>query len=333
MDPILFAAGLTIVVLATVDSLWTSLWVDGGAGPLSARVARWTWRGFLAVASGRSRTLSLGGPTILVLTLSMWIGLLWLGWTLLFASGEPALVHSNDGSPTDWIDRIYFTAYTIVTLGLGDVVPVDGPWQIATTFATANGILLVTLGVSYVLSVVEAVVDKRRLAGTVMELGRDPVTFVLTGWNGEDFSDLDPELQSLAHQLQRVSELHYAYPILHYYHSWNPIRSAPMSVAILDEAVTVLHHGVPDPYRPNPVLLRDLRGSTSAYVGSISGPFSEHADEPPPPDLDRLREAGVPTVDDDAFEASVEALDVHRRVLLSMVQADGWEWTNDGPGE
>ena len=84
MNVALFALGVALIVAATVDLLWTALWVDGGAGPISARLSTATWRGLKAVGSDHPRILSLAGPLILVFTLFAWIGLLWAGWTVLF---------------------------------------------------------------------------------------------------------------------------------------------------------------------------------------------------------------------------------------------------------
>lgn len=44
------------------------------------------------------------------------------------------------------------------------------------------------------------------------------------------------------------------------------------------------------------------------------------------PDLDRLRDAGVPTVSDDEFADALADLDERRRKLLGAVDADEWYW-------
>jgi len=58
-------------------------------------------------------------------------------------------------------------------MGNSDFTPTDGTWQIATSLTTASGMLFVTMGVSYVLSVLGAVVDKRSFASTVNNIDPD----------------------------------------------------------------------------------------------------------------------------------------------------------------
>jgi hypothetical protein len=244
--------GVLLLVATTTDLLWTTLWSDGGAGPLSSRMTGWTWTGLRRLGSGRSRLLSIAGPAILVSTLVMWVGLLWAGWTLVFAGGEHALIDTRDGGPLSWVEYVYFVAYTMFTMGNGDFTPTAGVWQIATSLTTASGMLFVTLAVSYVLSVLGAVVEKRSFASTVTGIGHRSDAFVEDGWNGEYLHQLDLPLDTLSSDVSRLAKLHKAYPILHYYHSEQEI-----------DASTMGHH------------LR--RGADAASLRRAGGPPAERA--------------------------------------------------------
>jgi len=79
--------------------------------------------------------------------------------------------------------------------------------------------LFVTMGVSYVLSVLGAVSNKRSFASSVSGLGVDSETVVCSAWDGEDFDGLHLPLNSLASRLDTLADQHKSYPILHYYHS------------------------------------------------------------------------------------------------------------------
>ncbi|RQH01325.1 potassium channel family protein [Natrarchaeobius oligotrophus] len=332
MEPLFLAAGAVLLGIVIVDILWTTLWVDGGSGPLSGRLSTTVWRGLRRASGDDSRVLSVAGPSILTLTLAMWIALLWLGWTLLFAGGSPALVSTHTGDPADWSGRFYYVAYTMFTNGNGDYTPTSGRWEIASSFTTATGMAFVTLGVSYVLSVLSAVSQKRSFASSVTGLGERSESFVRTGWSGrsddvEGFRGLELPLESLSSQLSLLAEQHRSYPILHYYHSEDGADASAMAVPILDEALTLYRHGVPDDEGPDPVLIEDARSSAGSYLDTLDAAFVEPADETPPePDLDRLREDGVPTVPDDEFAAALEELSERRRKLLGAVRADAWHW-------
>ncbi len=319
--------GAVLIVAAIVDLLWTTLWVDGGAGPLSARLTTWTWRGFRQLGSDRSRVLSLAGPTIVALTLVMWVGLIWIGWTFLFAGSENALIPARNDVPVTWAGRFYFVGYTMFTMGNGDFYPPAGIWQIAASFTTASGMLFVTMGISYVFSVLGAVSQKRSFASSVTGLGERSETIVKTGWNGEDLTGLHLPLDSLASQLELLAKQHKAYPILHYYHSQQATDASALGVAIFDEALTLIRFGVPEEDRPDAAVVKNARSANQSYLETLHKAFIRPADDvPPSPDLDRLREAGIPTVSDREFEDALDELDERRRKLLGIVTADSWDW-------
>lgn len=326
MNLVYFIGGLVFLSVAVVDLLWTTLWVDGGGGPLTDRLTSWGWYGLRKIAGGYPRVLSLAGPLLMGLTLLTWIVLLWAGWTFIFASGENALLMEGAG-PITWAGRIYYVGYTMFTLGIGDITPANGTWQIATILATANGMLFVTMSVSYLISVLGAVTLKRSFASTVTGLGMRGEELVQKGWNGDDFHGFEGLLPTLSTELQRLNYQHQAYPILHYYYSTEDGHSSAIGTAILDEALTILSYGIPEAYRPGTVYLVNARSSTRSYLDTLhsSGvPITE--DIPAPPDLDELREAGIPTVSDDAFASALDDLIERRQKLLRMVKRDAREW-------
>lgn len=330
MNLLYFVFGGVLLVAAVVDILWTTLWVDGGAGPLSSRLSKQVWNLLRTVSSQHSRGLSLAGPLILVLTLGMWIGLLWIGWTFIFAGGESALMDTRDGGPVTWAGRLYYVAYTMFTDGNGDFTPNGGVWQIASSFTTASGMLFATLGVSYLLSVLGAVADKRSFANSVTGLGMRSEEFLRSGWNGDNFENFDDILDTLSSDLNQLAEQHKSYPILHYYHSEGEEEASPMAVAILSEALTILHFGIPDEKSPNNTLVESARSSTHDYLQTLDSAFIEPAEQAPPaPDLNRLHDADIPTVSDEEFAEALDDMDEARRRLLAAVEADAWYWPSE----
>lgn len=321
------AVGVGLLAVTVGDLLWATLWSNGGAGPLSSRLSRWTWRALEAVGGEDSRLLTLSGPVILTLTLVMWFGLIWGSWTLVLAGGENAIVELNAPAGITWTERLYFVGYSVFTLGNGGFAPVGGVWQIATTLMTASGMVFVTLSVSYVLSVYSAVNQKRSFAGSVTGLGSDGAAFVRKGWDSEDFNRLNLPINTLTSDLDLLTEQHKAYPILHYYHSEDPEKSAAKAVAVFDEAMTILRCGTPKDSRPNQALIESACSSVESYLRTLDSEFIEPTDEAPPsPDLDRLREADIPTVSDEEFESAIEDLAERRQHLLGMVNSDARDW-------
>ncbi len=327
MEFVYIVVGAGLLGIAVVDLLWTTLWVDGGSGPLSARLTTWVWRGLRRLGGQRSLVLSIAGPVILVATLVTWIGLIWAGWTLIFAGGEDALLPAHDGMTVTWTGRIFFVGYSLFTMGNGDFYPPSGAWQIAASLTTASGMLFVTMGVSYIISILGAVSNKRSFAAAVTGLGDRSEAVVRLGWDGDDFEGLHLPLDTLASQLDSLADQHKSYPILHYYHSEESKQASGMGVVIFDEALTILRYGVPEDDQPNTAIVEMARSASQNYLETLSKAFIHPADEtPPPPDLDRIREAGVPTVPDAEFADALDDHDERRRKLLGVVTADAWHW-------
>lgn len=331
IEPLYLGLGALLLLAVTVDLLWTTLWVEGGAGPITSLLMSAVWAAFKRVAGDRPRLLSLAGPTILVVGLAFWIGLLWLGWTLLFAGGETALLDTRNAGPISWTERLYFVAYTMFTLGNGDFTPQGGVWQIATSLTAGSGMLFVTLSVTYVLSVLDAVTQKRSFASGVSGLGHGADEILRNAWDGEEFRGLDIPLNELSTQLDTLTLNHKAYPVLHYFHSVDPERSPTVTVVLFDELLTALEYATPEEHRPHDLSVAQARSSVQSYLDTLGGSFVDSADEPPPSfDLDAVREAGVPTVSDGEFADAADRLDDRRRKLFGLVRSDLREWPGHG---
>ena len=329
MEIFFAVAGVLLVALAVVDALWTALWVDGSAGPVTGRVTTWLWRAALAaLGRRRHRALSLFGPLILVVTVLQWIVLLWAGWVLLFAAAPDSLMRSGGPGTADWTGRIWYVGYTMYTVGNGDFVPADGVWQVLSGLVALTGMSLVTLAVTYLLSVVSAVVGKRAFASQVAGLGRSGEEFVLSGWNGHDLHPLDRQLTDLASQLARLSEQYLSYPVLQYYHAASPDKSPVKAAAVLQDALLLSSAGVAADRRPDPAALRSARSAVATFVEAAveAASIDEAPEPPPPPRLAALRERGLPTVADDEFAAAAAEQADRRRGMLGLVRGDGWTW-------
>ena len=333
-SPPFTALGAVVLVATSYDLLRTVLTARGG-GPLTGRMNAALWRAALA-ASDRfdaRRALSAAGPTLAAHTLVCWLLGLWVGWTLVFSGAAEAVVSAKDQSPATLVDRIYFVGYTITTLGLGDFHAAGGPWRVTTVLAAASGLMLFTMAITYIVPIVGAAAALRQLGSYIDGLGDDPVDVVTRSWDGDPrdggigFDPLKTHLTAITPMVATMRQNYLAYPILHYFHSDDPRSSAPLRLAALDEAVTLLTHAVAERVRLPRQTIATLRAQLNGFLGMLEPQWIEPAESAPPGyRLEELREAGIPTVSEVHLVSALAERERHRRELRGLVQGDGWRW-------
>ncbi|UVB76213.1 potassium channel family protein [Bacillus subtilis] len=116
-------AGLLLLTAGMIDFLWTTLWLESGAGPITRCLSAWLWKGCRKISGDHAKVLSMAGPLLLCLTLVIWISLFWGGWVLIYSSDPHSLMETQSKEPASWSDRIYFSGYVMFTLGNGDLAP------------------------------------------------------------------------------------------------------------------------------------------------------------------------------------------------------------------
>lgn len=327
MNTVYLLIGIILVVLCIIDFIWTTLWVDGGAGPITNRLSSLIWKVMKMLSGGQSTLLSLAGPIVLSATLLMWILLLWAGWTFVFTGLEQGISPSQGTDPISWFDRIYFAGYLIFTLGNGDFSPAEGSAQMVSVFATGTGMLLITFGVTYILSILGAVTMKRSFAASVLGLGQSAEELTKSAWNGEDFHDFDLLLASFSDQLSSLAAQHVAYPVLHYYHSVSTDTAVPTAVTVLDETLSIIKFAIPTLHHPNQMLLQEMRSSVDLYLKALEQSIYQPSEiEPALPNFHFLHDVGIPLRSEKEYTNSFATLETRRRKLLGGLKADGRSW-------
>ena len=328
MNEVYLVAGILLILWGLVEGLWTTLWIDGNSAPVTSRFTTFIWKIFrLIFRSQRDRKLSLAGPTILLLTVLMWIVCIWLGWTLIFYSAPNSLEAGSGTLPVDFTDVLWYTSYNMFTVGNGDFIPGNDGWQIISSFISLSGMTMVTLSITYVLQVISAVAVKRSIAGQITGIGKSAEEFVSKQWTGEGFGAIELQLNSLSQQLAANNEQHLAYPILHYYHAARIEKSQDVAIAILDDALTLIEHGVEERYKPAETILSSARQSVSSFLTTLRTAFIKAADEVPPlPDIGLLRKNGIPAISDKEFTDNIKKEDERRKLILGLLNNGAWKW-------
>lgn len=326
MNEFYLILGIALVLLGIIDALWTTLWVDGSSGPLSSTLTTGIWWVTRNTFGQKNhRLMSLNGPLTLIGIVVTWVVILAAGWTLVLGGTPDSLEHTHHAGLITWTDRIFFVFYAMFTMGNGDFVPRQGIWQLVAAMMTATGMITVTLAISYILSVLSAVVHRRSFASQISALGASGEQIVENAWTGEDFGKLDSVLRDLSSQLATLTEQNMAYPILYYYHSENPSRASAIAIAHLHEALLILSYAVAPEHRPDQISLRLARETVGSHLDALHTAFIEPAEQTPArPNLERLRELNIALVRDDEFDDALRQERSRRKKLQALIVKARW---------
>lgn len=328
--------GLGLVVLVFVDAFMTTLSMSARAGPLTQHGLAWAWRLLVRIERRRDgkRPLTAAGTILLISTVLTWVLVLWIGWFLVFW-GSAAVQVSSSHRPAGALDVAYFAGFDLVTLGTGDVVAATPAWRLVSAISAFTGLFLVTLAITYLISVVAAVVARRTLSTQIRALGETPEDMVRHAWVDGAFSSVFlQQLVSISTPLITLGEQHIAYPVLHYFHSGSRFLSAPLAIASLDDALLLMRCAVAPEVRPDPNALAPAQAGVDRYVDTASAVGSMPDEEAPvAPDRDQLRAAGIPLAPQEDWAEAVAAARDRREALHRLVVGDGWRWQDlDGVG-
>ena len=170
------------VVLAALRDIFHTLWHPSGHGGLGRRVLAAVWRAGRP-RQGHRRVRVLAGPLAMVVVVLAWVGLIVLGWTLIywphlddgFFFSEPLQQTTRGGL----LDALYLSMVTLATLGFGDIVPTAEWLRVAVPLEAMLGFVLLTAAVTWVLQVYPALMRRRALAIRLSLLHRADAVRVL----------------------------------------------------------------------------------------------------------------------------------------------------------
>lgn len=318
--------GLAVIGVVLVDVFLTILSTSRD-GPLTRGWSRPAWHLLLALHRRRPihRALALAGPAIVLVTILVWyLGLVLGGW-LVLAAHPGAVVSSSTGSHADLTALWYFATTTASSLGYGDLVPSGLPWTVFATTTTLLATIVLTISLSYVISVISAAIKRRSMASSISALGTSPSEFAENAHLGEPGRSLHTHLASVASAVSEAAEQQLAYPVLRYFHTTRPEVAPAPAVLRLADAAFLLEH-VPADRRISPGLRAVLRSAIDSYAGAKATGGAPAAS--PPGTEDRLREEarrlGIDTSSGSDLDAALPGHLDRRGRLVAACADDGW---------
>ncbi|MCF8373467.1 MAG: potassium channel family protein [Bacteroidales bacterium] len=330
MNYFVFALGVILLLITATDLINTSLSVRG-AGYITKRLSKTIWAVLLAIQkkTGSAKPLELGGAFILVAILINWLLLIWISASLLFISQPDSLMNVETNSPTTIIDKIFYTGYTLSTLGLGDIEPDGSFWDILTAILSFSGLILISIAITYLIPVVSAEIIKRRISVYITTLGCLVEDILMNHWNGKNFKELEQPFISLTGSIILHAQNHKAYSVLHFFHSSDKKEAFVLNLTNLDEVLTTLLHAIPEAQQPSFNVLMGLRRAITSYLVTLPEAFiTPGVEDPPLPELAALETNGILLIPGETADLAYEKIKLRRRLLLSLIKDDGWEWND-----
>lgn len=334
-----FITGLAVYALVMWDVLKTTISMHGG-GPLTnaiVKVANYLISAppakFDEDTNGSLRVRFFARYSALILTCALfatWFFGLALGLTLALASAPGGITESSGVGEITFLEQLYFISASVTTAGFGDYIPTSDAWRGYTILTAASGLVVTSLGISYVINLVGAVLDQRRLARSIVDLGSSQRDILAAFYDGESFAPFGNTLQSLADNVLGHVERHLAYPMIHYVRANDNRDCLPAAIALLDETLTVLLYSVPRERQPNLGTLFMARRALTAYLENLRDIYIDDTQTAPPwPDLAFLLSLWqiVPEQRERAVSPDQrEALRRRRTLVRAAVQSQGLSW-------
>ncbi len=311
--------GLAVVLVIAVEMVATITMTGGG--PVAMGVT-WCASRFVRRNGGLKRPLPQLGMITILCTVTGWFLVLWLGWLIVFTSSPQAVLEGSTGNPAPFWSRVYFSGYTLSTLGIGDYQPGTQFYQVLTAFASLSSFFLITLIISFFVPMVQGEMQRRRLALYIHHLGDTPERLLKRVWREEDKTV--PILSTLSPMLVTLEHTHRRYPALHFSGAKEPAYALVLAVAMLDEVLTILE--TTDNVQQDEHFLVSRR-AVAGFVSSLEEVFVAFTHETPPlPDLSLIDNSA-----DNRSEEVKERLESYaerRARLHTMLRCAGWTWAH-----
>jgi voltage-gated potassium channel Kch len=242
-------AGVLLILIVAADVYATILDDRPRVGPLGDTLNRLVWSLGHAAASrlsrrNRHRALNLVGPLLMPGLIALYLTTLALGFALIYYPrlGAQFRFAPGFGRPAFW-DALYFSGITLTTVGYGDIMPQARGMRLLAVAEAATGVALISLAITYLITVYGALQRKRIVALSFYHQAREGANvagFVEHHFVRGEFRGLSVFMRMAVRDLQELMESHIELPILHYFHTVEVYKSMPRVLFLNLEMCAVL---------------------------------------------------------------------------------------------
>jgi hypothetical protein len=166
--------GIVLILIAMNDVFQTLLHASG-TGRLTHLLFRIIW----GISRRRPRRVAISGTLTVLITITVWIILITLGWALIYLPHIPEGFVYSGIDPADYLpfaEAIATSLVMLTTLGLGDVAPAEPILRIVSPLEALAGFALLTASVSWFTQLYPALARRRAFAIELTSLHEAGIT-------------------------------------------------------------------------------------------------------------------------------------------------------------
>jgi hypothetical protein len=245
--------GAVLIAASLLDVFLTVLYARTGIGVMSPWVTEGVWHAFRwagrRLLRWRDFVLSLAGPSLLIVLAAVWVGLLAVGFALIYWPMLGSKVHATGGEPTPlgFGTAFYYSLTTMTTVGSGSSVIEAGAPQFLVAIQSALGIAIFTLTITYFVQIYNAVLERNALAlklHVASDSTADAARLVAGLGAAGDFEGARGTLGEWAGEMTKVFESHHLYSVLHVFRFVEPEYAAARIILLTMDSVTLIRSAV-----------------------------------------------------------------------------------------
>lgn len=304
--------GTAILLLVIYDFFFTTL-SGNGTGLITEYTSIFSDKIIRSSAKifGR-QTFNFRGLLVNLIVLAFWIILIWIGLFLVYSSNPEAITNSDGRVANSW-ERFYFTAYTISTLGMGNFKPTSASFEMLTSVFSIFGFIFFTTSMTYLISVSSALVNKRTITKSIINLGDTPqkISQQFLNLNSAHFFQ---QLVSLQTMINKHAVNHHAYPVVHFYSNAKKENSFSLNLSRLDESLSLLDASSDQKYQED---IKSIRQSIFDFLQRMDTKFSNTLPN-------AKMEGDFSSLPYNIKSNNIENLQTRRKVLERLLKSEGY---------
>jgi hypothetical protein len=227
--------GWGLIILAIADVYLTVLRPRASSGLLSIKISRAIWKLFRLtgriVPFKKKQLLSHSGLLLVGFALIVWQDL---------GSGIQA---SEGQTPTDFWTALYYSGFSLTTLGTGDIVPKTDNYRLLTILQAALGFSTFTLTITYILSIYSALIRRNTFALSLYHRAdnmADSAEMLARLAADNNVNNVQQDISNIARDLMNLLETQNSYSVLVYFRFQQIYYALPRIAYLAMDTVTLI---------------------------------------------------------------------------------------------